>query len=484
MQFVKFDAMVLNNKYNINYSKIFYRILFFFLSVNTIATTFAQVGIPVDKSTSSILSDQGTSLSSLLDTLSVLNSETNFQRLLFKVSQNLDLSNVLPEATLFDEKVDSVIDWETILFVLDSLMDEKVDSGLKLEEDYLNQIREEFSDPLFLDGIFNIGYKKFIAKFDIESKSDVEIKRDFERALQVLFQNKIYLNKIIKEEISSKNSLNFEDDENVSLIFEKEKLKDEHFNKKIETLNSRVDLGIYYYNRTRSNQLFYFPIFDWRKDMNKAKLTELFFTNQFSKEKLSALSSSLLNINFNNSASLYTELLSSFIGPGKIALTTQVSSSPETSDTTAFEKDAAIQRLIGGGGNLGLAYQIPILSAHVAKNIQWGSILQPRMGFDVPELSSTLDTATVQWELANQGFLNIYTSSDALSFLVGYKIALVGGNMNYKSIIGQNTFNYNQISLGITINETFRIVYNDFFGSEFIKENFPSSTISLILIPR
>lgn len=413
----------------------------------------AQIGIPVNKEKSQVEE-------AILEERLSKSDSLKFLKSLLEKLKNTDL-----EKLNTDNKLDST-----------TIQVGSFTINLRLLNDYK-----------FLDTIYKIGYKEFLGKKYKDNFRKKLLQRDFERTLSALSSAQLLSRHFDIEEGKVTNKIDFTPKNELNLKEAELQNQDSDLKKKEEYFEKILNFTAKYYNRTRNYRWLYWPLFDWPKQMNKSSLTELFFTNQFSEEKFSALSNSLLSIDFKNKASLYTDILTSYLGPGRLSLSTLVSNNQplmNDSDTLKIQKEDAIQRLIGGGGNLGLAYQIPLLSVNIGRNISWGSLMQPRIAMDIPALNATLDTTTIQYEFANQGFVNIYTSSTAISFFGGYKIAYIFGNQKYKNLIDEDDFWYRQISFGITINETFRIVYNDFGGDKFARENFPKSSLSVILVAK
>ena len=409
---------------------------------------FAQVDIPVNKNLNLNLSTQNVITPIKSDSIEYI--LRNFSILV----ENSDSSQVL-----FDFTSD---DWKDYS-----------------ENDSQPKIEPFLSDFKRIDEKYNIGYRNFLTRKYSDPARRRQLKRNFERTLSILQSNSISEVQYNRMEENRENSISFGDNISPEEVQAREAIADNDLVSQQELIQNRAGLAAYYYNKTREYKWYYFPIFDWNREIEKSKLTELFFTNKFTDDRLNPLSSSQLNIDFDNQASLSADILSVYFGPGRIALSTLISTNE---DSLTNSKENAIQRLIGGGGNLGFTYQIPVFSVELAKKISGGVLFQPKIGLDIPQLNTTLDTTTFHSELSAQSFINIETGSEALSFFGGFKASYIIGNESYQEQIGTGDFWYRQLSFGITINETFRIVYNNYGGGEFVKQTFPNSTLSLILV--
>jgi len=272
-------------------------------------------------------------------------------------------------------------------------------------------------------------------------------------------------------------------------LFEVEKNRlDEAYNLEVAKYNLVMNKSMQDYNNSKNEKRIYFPIIDWKYKENKTELTELVFSNQLSNKKFKVLRSTVFNIDPKGGASIYSEIVSSYIGFGKISISGLLNNDNQSSDTiptTIVEKqDDAIQRLIGGGGNIGLSYSIPWVSGTMGRFFRFGSVMTiPRIGVELPIVSKTIDNPSFQYEFSNESFFTLATNKKNIGLFGNYKMAIVSGESKFQKIIENNSIFFHQITLGIVINETFRVGLNLFRGSDFVKKNFPKATLSLSIIP-
>lgn len=190
--------------------------------------------------------------------------------------------------------------------------------------------------------------------------------------------------------------------------------------------------------------------------------------------------SSLQKLTFAN------ETYSDFFGPVRFGVGFLISSSSNSSDTTQA-KDDAVQKIAANGGNVYTSFGLPFLNFTEIPFISIKSSLYTNIGVDVPKDSiqsnayGLMTTSGVNLSIYSQGFLRVVQL-----FYTG-KVFYVGGNRNFEQRLGLNNYWMMQNSLGLAINDKFRLRVDAYSGlgkqneKTFIRSSFPV-TISFDIV--
>ncbi len=304
------------------------------------------------------------------------------------------------------------------------------------------------------------------------------------------------------------NSINtFEDNmkaldlstDNIQMIRAKKRAYKDELQAQQDNAYEYLDESVTSYFNAHCYNSIYFPIFDWKfsKIMRekqrvkiKTRLTELYYNRQISDKDLNVLNGSLLSLDVDNGVSLRTEILSDYFIFGKVSLATQIAVTDAldpTQSNAEIIQENAVQNIIGGGGNLSLAYNVPFFYSELTENIKFGSSFNiPNLGFRVPALNQIEESPYVMLEVGNESFLVVNFLRNNLGVYGNYRFSYITGDTKFRNTLEDldaNGFMLNQFTIGLSINETFRVGTNWFVGNKFVKDNFPQNTLSVTIIP-
>jgi len=163
----------------------------------------------------------------------------------------------------------------------------------------------------------------------------------------------------------------------------------------------------------------------------------------------------------------------------------QDSNGVQFTDSVSIQNDA-VQRLIGGGGNVILTPSYPFIGYTDGNNrFNFRGMLAPRISFDLPAIGTETETWAYNFDLGADFIIYYRGALDILSFFASGRVGYVFGNdVFYQNLLKDDRkgFLFNQFSIGLALNSTFRIAYSFYNGSDFVKTNMKSA-ISFSIIP-
>jgi hypothetical protein len=180
----------------------------------------------------------------------------------------------------------------------------------------------------------------------------------------------------------------------------------------------------------------------------------------------------------NDKGSIYSELISGYIGPVRIGFGSLIAAAADT-----LKQDQALQRFIGGGGNAVLKVEYPIFF-YTTKNFV--SLLQaaPKIGVDIPVMGTRSDVTTYNINFALELYLALSTEKKEFNFFANVRTGFIfGGDKFYSNLGIENTpFTFGQINIGFTISNIKISIIAPIFSSNSKLRNTPPS-IGGVLIP-
>jgi len=216
----------------------------------------------------------------------------------------------------------------------------------------------------------------------------------------------------------------------------------------------------------------------------------LYFNAASTRQSAEFLAKSLTVINPNTGKlSLYNELYGDYVGWWRVAFgTTLVGSNKGESKTPEDQKnEAALQRLLGGGGNALISATLPLASFHTDDEVvAFKLMMLNKIATDLPqngaETSDFAYHSDIGFDFAGyyQGFNRIITP------FAYVRVGQVWGNSLFYDNLGRNTHSgmlVGQIMGGLSITDVLQVAGTYYYGSAFIRDNFPFS-ISITLQPK
>ncbi len=172
----------------------------------------------------------------------------------------------------------------------------------------------------------------------------------------------------------------------------------------------------------------------------------------------------------NNSASLYSELVSGYLGAFRVSLGTVLSKSSSDIDEVA-KKEEAFQRLASYGGNTVLSFEYPLALFHCnGGQFNLASRFIAKGTADFPEFGTTTEDFAGSGSLGIDFIGDAALSNNELRFFMNFNINGIVGNDTYKENldIKNSSFYFGQLTLGLLIAEKIKL---SFIISSFSSEN-------------
>ncbi len=191
----------------------------------------------------------------------------------------------------------------------------------------------------------------------------------------------------------------------------------------------------------------------------------------------------------NETGSAYVDLISDYLGPVRIALSSTVAATDKEEGT---EEDKNIEKFLSGGGSA------IINSTFIGPTLSWNTnksyltlLINPKVGFDFPALGSNSDDGTVNLDFGLELKFNMPLAQNNLGFIGHYRFAQVFGGEKFYEEIGltgddASSFGYSQISLGFTLpGINWAILWNKTItGPDNLSNFHKNGRISLIISPK
>ncbi|MBT8232149.1 MAG: hypothetical protein HKO66_13030 [Saprospiraceae bacterium] len=213
--------------------------------------------------------------------------------------------------------------------------------------------------------------------------------------------------------------------------------------------------------------------------------------DSYSKETSSkSLKNSLFTYNTDNSsASLYNEFFADYLWIGRISLgglLGQTNSTDNKSDETITQENA-IQRLLGGGGNVAINYAMPVMNW--TSKMSYHNIfihMQPSFNSDIPALGSNVDEFSFHGGLAMEGYLYFSSLKNEFNGYIRAKGAWALGNNAFASNLnfneGEHSIWTSSISVGFTLAQKYKLIFTHNSESKNDELDFPF-TFTFAVVP-
>ncbi len=211
---------------------------------------------------------------------------------------------------------------------------------------------------------------------------------------------------------------------------------------------------------------------------SKALTFDLLYSEDTNKFNL--VNSASFQIN-NNGGIVKSELVSAFLGPSRVSFGSMITNKSEDSESgdteTQTDQTEAFQRLLAGGGNVYLDFELPLLLAQGSHYLFYFST-SAHFGLEVAEFSGDIDKSTGNGNLNLNLYTSLSTDENEFAFFGNINYGLYFGPddfYNRLNIIDEKPFWFGEITAGFTIqsNLRFALTFNT-FGSE---ENLNSGNV-------
>jgi hypothetical protein len=186
---------------------------------------------------------------------------------------------------------------------------------------------------------------------------------------------------------------------------------------------------------------------------------EMMYSDSSTVGELSLLNSSSFTLG-NNSGSVFIETISDNFGPVRARFGNMITAS--SADSAGKQtKDIAIQKLMSNGGNVLLSFDFPLIWVH-SRNQKFNYVCNATFGgaADFPVFGTT----TPDWAgniFYGLNMVALYQSDKKkVGLIADYNLVRHDGNQIYKDNLGvKSTFFYGQATLGVIINNTFKLSF-------------------------
>jgi hypothetical protein len=193
---------------------------------------------------------------------------------------------------------------------------------------------------------------------------------------------------------------------------------------------------------------------------------------------------------------LYTEAVNDYLGPFRVGIGFQIDSESKvdslstTDSTQKFEKKTdMLSDIQNGGGDISLNIKYPVIkSSNPNSALQYKFYLYANSAFSLPVLNKASDDFLFNCNGGVEGVLYAKGFNDRLTFYAQLRAAYYNGNRNYRKVITDadkndpTSFAMFETSFGLDFLDGYRLRVDLFYGSSFIKNNFPA-TITFIVRP-
>lgn len=190
-----------------------------------------------------------------------------------------------------------------------------------------------------------------------------------------------------------------------------------------------------------------------------------------------------------NTGSAYLDLISDYLGPIRVSLSTTVSATDSVKNQATDEN---VERFLSGGGSaiVNFIFIGPTLSWNQDKSYLT-LLVNPKVGFDFPALGLSTDEGATNLDFGLDLKFNMPLSQNNIGFTGNFRIGFVtGGDAFYQNLglIGEDatSFSYSQASFGLTLpGINWAILWNKAIsGPNEIKDFHKNGRISLVISPK
>lgn len=215
---------------------------------------------------------------------------------------------------------------------------------------------------------------------------------------------------------------------------------------------------------------FLFPSFT-----KKEKTFEFLYSKDNDKSFYFANNASL-QVN-NSGVIVQSELVSAYLGFTRVSFGTTVSNSneedsEEENTTTPTDKTQAFQRLLTGGGNTYLKFELPLFLGMDQKNLFLAYLnASGRISLDISEFSNDVDTTTGNGSLNSNLYVSLATDENEFDFFFNVNYGYFFGHKDFYErleIEDQKAFWFGELTAGVTIQQNLRfaVTFNTFSSEE------------------
>ena len=322
----------------------------------------------------------------------------------------------------------------------------------------------------------NIELNRIIDSLDSSSYLNILIELSEERKDSLLAQLTDENARMIKE-LQDKLKV-IEDPERVIKIINDIKVINTEFGKKSKKLEKkfeRLEDALNYLADPR----------DWFPARN-AVSTKLLYDAELFNKNVQSLRNSLFTFDPSGTqASLYNEVISDYLQVGRLSVGTLLGQVgiDSTENQKDITKESAIQRLVGGGGNIVVSYGIPVYNK-LANGIRTFISFKPSINSDLPKLGSGVEDFSYHLNLGLEGYVYFTSLQNDFNVFFHGKYSHLSGNQAFKSNLGisNKSFGMGHISAGLTFSQKFKVIFT-VYGNSIGDEVELSNTFTFEITP-
>jgi hypothetical protein len=182
----------------------------------------------------------------------------------------------------------------------------------------------------------------------------------------------------------------------------------------------------------------------------------------------------------------YTDVYNDYFGVVAMGVGTLlgVGKSQEENEDAAQsvnQEASAVNRLLFGGGNVVIHATYPLFlwnkpDQHFDLRVR----LQPRLGFDLPELGTQTTSYAMNLDMGIYTTLSYTGLKENIGVVIEFKSSAITGNKEFYENLGkaEKLIGLNQLSIGLKLGKSFQITWMNYWGNHF-KKPVSSSLLSL-----
>ena len=164
-------------------------------------------------------------------------------------------------------------------------------------------------------------------------------------------------------------------------------------------------------------------------------------------------------------------ILGSGHGCGNLIGCWQSQGDNEAAAQSENQEASAVNRLLFGGGNVVIHASYPLLYWNKSdQNFDFRVRLQPRLGFDLPELGTQTTSYAMNLDMGIYSTLRYTGLKENIGVIVEFKSSAITGNKEFYYNLGtveEKLILLNQLSIGLKLGKTFQITWMNYWGNEF-----------------
>ncbi len=174
----------------------------------------------------------------------------------------------------------------------------------------------------------------------------------------------------------------------------------------------------------------------------------------------------------------YTDVYNDYFGAVAVGVGTllgvgKIPKEDEEVSQLENQEASAVNRLLFGGGNVVIHATYPIVYWNKPDhNMDFRVRLQPRLGFDLPELGTQTTSYAMNLDVGMYSTLMYTGLKENIGVVVEFKTGAITGNREFYNNLGEGderVILLNQLSIGLKLGKNIQITWMNYWSNEFKK---------------